>query len=121
MTVQKHTPEKIAQAFARHGTVAKAARALEVNAGTIRNGLRKLGILKEPTDIVCPVCNQVGVKHGRRRACVECVKKQHRQMWRDRKERSVTGAEPVGAAACGGWQASLSDTYLRKPLVVACG
>jgi len=118
MTAQKHTPEKIAQAFARHGTVAKAARALEVNAGTIRNGLRRLGILKEPTDIVCPVCNQVGVKHERRRACVECVKKQHRQIWHDRKERSVNGAEPVGAAACGGWQASLSDSYLRKSLMV---
>ena len=95
MTAQKHTPEKIAQAYARHGTITKAARALEVNAETIRNGLKKLGIVKEPEQILCPICNTTGIKHGRRRACVECVKKQHRQMWRDRKERSVTGAEPV--------------------------
>ena len=115
----KHTPEKMAQAFARHGTIIKAARALEVNSATIRSGLKKLGIVIEPEQILCPICNQTGIKHGRRKACVECVRKQHRNMWHDRKERSVDGAEPVSAAACGGWQASLSDTYLRKSLRVS--
>ena len=119
MTAQKHTLEKIGQAFARHGTIPKAARALEVNRDTIRSGLKKLGIVIEPVQILCPICEQTGIKHGRRRACVDCVRKQHRQMWHDRKERSVDGAEPVSAAAAGGWQASLSDTYLRKSLRVS--
>ena len=71
------------------------------------------------TNYLCPTCGKLGEKHKRRNACIECVRAQNRQIWYDKKNRSIGGDEMVQSGALNGWQAVMSSEYLRRPLMVS--
>jgi len=73
---------------------------------------------KQP-EFICPQCEKPAEKHKSRKLCTDCVKKEQRKLWHEKKARSIGGDELVQAGAANGWQASMADTYLRKSLMVS--